>query len=115
MGPMDPIVWLRGVLAGMLGWFEDLAVAVVAWVLSYLSTPLDWLIGQIPTIDLPSWAVPIPAMVHTMMTYAAAMAFWVPVELLSPVVGFVVGSFLICMGIRLARIIASIASGGGGA
>lgn len=109
------IQWFVDLLVGLFEWLMQQVWDTLIWVLEFLQSPLGWLMGQLPTIELPDWAVPIPGMIATITGYMAKMDYWVPVTLIAPVLGFVVASYVIALGIRIARMVASIASGGGGA
>lgn len=77
---------------------------------------LNWFLGLLPTANAPSWMVNASGYLATVWSYGAGLGAWIPWSM----VGTVLASVLVCVGIgfgiKVARIVASFMTlGGGGA
>jgi hypothetical protein len=73
-----------------------------------------WLLSIFPTYTLPAWVGEIPAQVGGVVGYMEAMGNWIPVEHFAPAFGLVLISVGVAAAVKIARIVASFVTLGGG-
>lgn len=78
-----------------------------AWL---ISTILGWM----PTFTLPSWVSSIAGELTSALSLANKFGYWVPVQALATVAGFILTCFTVAFTIRVVRIVASFFTAGGG-
>lgn len=84
--------------------------------ISVFTTVLGVVLGTVPSLPVPGWLAEGPGFVAAVMGTAGAFSFWVPLRLLGVVVAVIVAALLVGLGVKLARILASFLTlGGGGA
>ena len=98
----------------MFGFFDDLVQGVIGWLVGLLQGGWNWLVGQIPVFEPPTWVSVATDGIGQMMAMVASMDSWVPIGLIVPVLGAVLLSYGVAFSVRVARIIASFATLGGG-
>lgn len=69
--------------------------------------------GALPVVEVPSWMSTTGPMA-TIFGYASSMGVWVPTTLLVTVLAALLAAWLLGFGIKLARIVASFMTVGGG-
>lgn len=75
------------------------------------------LVSAVALVPLPSPAglvAPVETAAAFLGNAAASVSFWVPVNVLGPVLAVVVVAYLAAWGIRLLRLVLSLVTGGGG-
>jgi len=82
----------------------------------FFTSFVNFFIDLLPTTDAPSWLTSASSYLTVVWSYGAGLGAWIP----WPIVGTVVASVLVCVGIgfaiKVARIVASFMTlGGGGA
>lgn len=82
-------------------------IGLVGWV-------VEQILGVLPTIPVPSWASSSSGALATVFQAAGAIGGWVPLGLLGTVLGALLAIHLAAFGIKIARIIASFLTAGGG-
>lgn len=88
------------------------------WLYGQLVNWLEWLGGQLGSLvpPVPSWLSSLPAQIRTLVGWIAQGGAWFPVELLAPVLLVLLGAWVAGLAIKIARIVASFLTlGGGGA
>lgn len=83
-------------------------------ILSVLGNVVSFFIGLMPTIEAPDWLTSVIDFVAMVVTNALALGNWIPWPMVGLAFLFVWSSFLIALGIRVARIVASFLTAGGG-
>lgn len=75
---------------------------------------VNFFVNLLPTSNAPSWMTDASGYLSTVWSYGAGLGAWIP----WPIVGTVVSAVLVCValgfGIKLARIVASFMTFGGG-
>lgn len=105
--PWDWLGQLQQFLNGLWHWATD-------WLMELLKVAWNGLVDQVPTITLPTWWGDMVAGVGQVMALMGQMSFWVPVDVFLPAVLAVAAAFAVALAIRIARIVASFATLGGG-
>jgi hypothetical protein len=82
--------------------------------MSVLSGFVNSVLGSLPTIPVPTWLSDLSSGVSTIAGYGAGLGVWMPVPLIVSVVTTVVAAWLVAFGIKIARIVASFLTLGGG-
>lgn len=82
--------------------------------LNFFASIFDWLLGSLPTIEAPEWLSSISSVAGTVFGYANSMGAWFPTGLAFAVAGTLVATWLIAFGIKAARLVLSLFTGGGG-
>jgi len=83
-------------------------------VISLFGSFLAWLIGLMPDVTLPDWMTTVTDYVAMIVSNALALGNWIPWPMVGLAFVFIWGSFFIALGIRVARIVASFLTAGGG-
>lgn len=87
---------------------------IVKWFLEALVTPLIWFLDWLPGWSLPNW---ITTAVNTLTDLAekvAAFSNFMPIGLIVACLGLLFTTYMIALGIRVGRIVASFFTAGGG-
>ena len=87
---------------------------VVLLVIRVLRGALFGVLGALPAPSMPNWWADLASSLATIAGYLNTMNAWFPVQLTVDIVVFLVAAQLIAFGIRLARIVLSLFTGGGG-
>lgn len=96
-------------------WLMSVVVAVFQWLLDLLGGGLGYLVRMLPDVPVPSWVGDAVAMIISIMGPVTQMSAWIPAEVFIPVLGGVLAVSAVALAIRIARIVASFATLGGGA
>ena len=107
MFPTDGLAWLTDVLNGLLGF-------LFGWLVDLVRNGWNWVVSQVPVVQPPAWLGTAIDGIGAVMASMGKMSYWVPVELFLPVVLAVFGALAVGLGIRIARIVASFMTLGGG-
>lgn len=83
-------------------------------ILRALANFLSWVIGLFPTITLPDWVTTVTGFVTGIVTQALQLGNWIPWPMVGLAFVFIWGAFLVAFGVRIARIVASFFTAGGG-
>lgn len=83
-------------------------------IMDFFAGLFDWLMGTLPEVQVPEWLNSTSAMAGTVFGYANSMGVWFPSALALAVVGTLVTVWLVALGIKLARLVLSLFTGGGG-
>lgn len=83
-------------------------------ILLFFGSIFDWLLGALPTVEAPDWFSNVSAVAGTVFGYANSMGAWFPTALAFTVAGTLVATWLIAFGIKAARLVLSLFTGGGG-
>jgi hypothetical protein len=71
-------------------------------------------IGSLPTVPVPDWLSAGSAGVSTIAGYGSGLGVWLPVSLIITVLGALIAAWLTGFVIKVARIVASFLTLGGG-
>jgi hypothetical protein len=82
-------------------------------IISALTAVVHLILSALPTVTVPGWMSDNGA-IGTVFQDAGSMGVWFPVPLAVTVVGAVLAAWAVGWGIKLARIIASYLTAGGG-
>lgn len=107
--------WLLVALGRLLAMPAELAGSVLTWLVGILNGGLVQLVSAFPDITLPSWFASGPAAISQLMTMVGQLSYWFPSEMFTPFLVWNGAVLVIALGIRIARIVASFATLGGGA
>lgn len=89
---------------------------IVEWFLNLCASLWESLCAALPVVPVPSWVADGSAGVAQIIGMAATFGHWVPLSMFGVVVLGVVTCLVAGVGIKVARIVASFATlGGGGA
>lgn len=83
-------------------------------VLKLLGGFLTWVIGLMGTWELPAWSTTVITFVAGLVTKAAQLGNWIPWQYVGIGLALIWTSFLVAFGVRVARIVASFFTAGGG-
>jgi len=83
-------------------------------ILRVLGAFATFLIGLMGTWELPDWLSTVVTFVANLVTQAAALGNWIPWQHVGIALALIWASFLIAFGVRVARIVASFFTAGGG-
>ena len=78
------------------------------------SKVVAFLVGLIPGWTAPAWLSDVTGTMGDAVGNITMLSGWVPVQAVGTVCAFTLACFSIALGIRLARIVLSLATGGGG-
>ncbi len=87
---------------------------IVNALLSLLKHILDFVLGLFPTISVPDWLSSSDGAMATVFADAGSMSVWFPVTLAVTIVGSVLLIWFTGWGIKIARMVLSLFTGGGG-
>lgn len=87
---------------------------VIDWVLSWLATSVAWLGTVIQAPGVPSFIADLPGYVATAAGYMVGTGPWIPWALATAVVGAYLACLAAGIALKLARIVASFLTLGGG-
>jgi hypothetical protein len=87
---------------------------ILVWIWDAIRTLLDLLLGLFPTVTMPTWVGMIADYFVQGVTVLNGMGNWVPLGAISTGLTFVLSCSAIAMTIRVARILISLFTGGGG-
>lgn len=77
---------------------------------------LGWMVSLLPSYDVPAWLSSSSSYMSNLWTYGYGLGAWIPWPLVGTVLASVLACVLIGFGIKVARIVASFMTlGGGGA
>jgi hypothetical protein len=82
--------------------------------MSVLSGFVNAVLGSLPVIPVPTWLSDLSGGVSTIAGYGAGLGVWMPVPLIVAVISTLLAAWLIAFGIKVARIVASFLTLGGG-
>lgn len=72
------------------------------------------LLGSLPVVPVPGWLSDLSSGVSSIAAAGSGLGVWLPVPLIVAVITTVFGAWIIGFGIKLARIVASFLTLGGG-
>lgn len=75
---------------------------------------LTWILSSFPTVELPDWVADVTTFVSDTVTNALALGNWIPWPIIGLAFAFTWLAFGVAFGIRIARIVASFFTAGGG-
>lgn len=75
---------------------------------------VKFVLGAFPTSGAPAWLENTSAQLQTVWTYGSGLGAWVPWSFVGTVLGAVLTCTVIGFGIKVARIVASFFTAGGG-
>ena len=87
---------------------------IVEWFLGVITTLLEAMIGALPEFDVPGWLTSAGGAVAEVLSSAGAMSYWLPFDVLVPVAVTVLAAYAVGLAIKLARIVLSFFTAGGG-
>jgi hypothetical protein len=83
-------------------------------ILTLLSTILVAVLSLLPSIPVPDWLSSSTSAVATVFQDAGLMSVWFPITLVATILTAVAGIYAAGFGLKLARIVISLFTGGGG-
>lgn len=87
---------------------------ITGQILSFLAAIATAVVGVLPPIPVPTWLSGSGSAFSTMFADAASMGVWFPFTLVSTVLAAYLGIKLLGFGIKVARMVLSVLTGGGG-
>ena len=87
---------------------------ITGTLLSIGSSFIHWLLGLLPVITVPSWLTGSNSAMTTVFTDAGLMGVWFPAGLLISVLAGLLLILTVGFGIKVARMVASFFTAGGG-
>jgi len=87
---------------------------IIKWFLELIVGILNFFLGLIPKFTLPSWMGDVAGFVGTVFAFAGSMGAWFPGALVLTVLSAVLSVWAVSFGIKVARIVASFFTAGGG-
>lgn len=87
---------------------------ILEWLMNLAASLWEALCGALPALPVPSWLSGGAAQVGSVMAKAAQLGNWVPFDVAGVVVASVVACLLAGVGVKVARIVASFLTVGGG-
>lgn len=87
---------------------------IVKWFLELIASFLNWLLSLLPTFEIPSWMGDVAGVVGMVFGFADSMSAWFPGPLVLTVVLTVLSVWAVSFAIKIARIVASFFTAGGG-
>jgi hypothetical protein len=75
---------------------------------------LAWLVGLLPSWSRPDWMQTLIDAASDGVAGVAQLGHWIAFDHISIALAFVIGTWLIALGIRAGRIVLSMLTGGGG-
>jgi len=88
---------------------------VTEWFANAMSSVLQWLVAGIPLPPPPDWFGDAASFFTMVGTYMAWFQPWAPVSLVLAIMGLWVITFTLSIGLKLARMVLSFVTFGGGA
>lgn len=83
-------------------------------ILRALANFLSWVVGLFPTITLPEWVAIVTGFISGIVTQALQLGNWIPWPMVGLAFVFIWGAFIVALAVRIARIVASFFTAGGG-
>lgn len=83
-------------------------------IIGLLTNLVNTLLGSLPTFAMPSWFAAAAGPIQTVMGVGASLGAWVPTGLVITVLTALLAANGVAFGIKIARIVASFATFGGG-
>ena len=87
---------------------------IISWIITELTSFVTWVINGIPAPSVPSWMSALDGQIASVVDFINSLGAWVPSTMLVTVITAFVAVFILTIGIRLTRLIASFLTGGGG-
>jgi hypothetical protein len=87
---------------------------IVQWFVGIIATVVHWSIGALPTTTLPDWTSTVSSLVTTINSYITGVAVWLPFSALSTVVVLIATVIGVALLVKVARIVLSFFTAGGG-
>lgn len=88
---------------------------IIEWFLTLIASAWEGLCAALPAVPVPSWIASGSGSVSSILSMAAGLGAWVPIQLFGVVILAVVACLVAGVGIKIARIVASFVTLGGGA
>lgn len=86
---------------------------ITNWIISALSSVLHFIMGALPVLSVPSW-LDTSGPMATIFANASSMGVWLPMGLLTTVLGALLVAWGVGFAIKITRIVASFFTVGGG-
>jgi hypothetical protein len=83
-------------------------------IMTFFGGIFTWLLGSMPQVQVPDWLNATSGMVGTVFGYATSMGVWFPSGLAVTIAGTLLAVWLVSLGIKVARMVLSLFTGGGG-
>lgn len=87
---------------------------IVLWVLQRLADFFVWVVQHMPQIPFPTWLDTLAGFVTQSVSTFVQMGTWLPVGQIATAVGLVLASIGVSLGVKVARIVLSFLTAGGG-
>lgn len=87
---------------------------ITGLILKFFGFVLHAVLSVLPTISVPSWLTSADGAITTVFQAAGSMSVWFPIALASTVLLAVLAIWAVAFGIKAARIVVSLFTGGGG-
>lgn len=75
---------------------------ITEWLLQLGTGFVAWMVATFPAWSVPEWFSSFSTGIQTVVGMASGMSAWVDMGLASTVVGAIVGTWVVCLGIKLA-------------
>lgn len=87
---------------------------VTDWILDTLTSFWEWLCSVLPAPEVPEWWGTLTTAIDTVNSHITGLGAWLPFPVLRTVVAAVATLMLVSLGLKIARIVASFFTAGGG-
>ena len=87
---------------------------IIKWFLELIVGLINWLLSLLPVFTVPPWMGDVAGVVGTVFGFADSMSAWFPAALVFTVAGTVLTVWAVSLAIKIARIVASFFTAGGG-
>jgi uncharacterized membrane protein len=87
---------------------------ITEWLMGLGASLVQTLLGALPPVEVPAWVAQGSGKVSEVMAIARSLSAWVPIDLAGGVVVAVIACLIAGLGIKVARIVASFMTVGGG-
>jgi hypothetical protein len=84
------------------------------WLMALAANLFDWLTSNLPAYQEPAWIGQLAGAAASLFQMAGSMGVWFPGALVLAVLLALLGFWLVGFGVKLARMVLSLVTGGGG-
>jgi hypothetical protein len=87
---------------------------MISWLVTQLTAFFSWVIGNLPAPTVPTWLTGLDSAVSALTGFVNQLQAWIPSTLALVVLSSLVVAIVVSIGARIARMVLSLFTGGGG-